>query len=58
MKLLTASGLLYSAVQSQTVDGHYGSFPEIDWTVSYDEAVSAQGLTTTTTKIGVNPMVK
>jgi hypothetical protein len=57
MKLLTASGLLYSAVQTQTSDGHYSSFPEIDWTVSYDEVVSGQGAMAVN-KIGVNPSVR
>ena len=61
MKLLTASGLLYSAVQSQTVDGHYGAFPEIDWNVSYDEIPSGSTMTsgsTGTATIGLRPTVK
>lgn len=57
MKLLTQSGLLYSAVQSQTVNGHYGTFPEIDWSVTVDESVSVPGVISTTT-IGLNPMVR
>ena len=60
MKLLTASGLLYSAVQSQTVDGHYGAFPEIDWMVQFAESAStmASGVTTTGTSLGINPGVR
>jgi len=55
MKLLTSTGLLYSAVQSQTVDGHYGTFPEVDWTTFVAEAV---GSATAATSLGLNPMVR
>lgn len=41
MKLLSSSGLLYSAVSaSATVDGHYGVFPEIDWAVTIAESAT------------------
>ena len=60
MKLLTQSGLLYSAVQAQTVDGHYGAFPEIDWSVQFDEAVSTTigGAASDDTTIGINPSIR
>lgn len=58
MKLLTQTGLLYSAVQAQ-VGGHYGSFPEIDWMVQFNENISVTTATTTTaTTIGLNPMIR
>ena len=37
MKLLTSGGLLYSAVSAQTVDGHKGSFHELDWVAMFPE---------------------
>lgn len=59
MKLLTQSGLLYSAVQAQTVDGHYGAFPEIDWSVQFDETLSAPGTDTGTgASVGLNPSIR
>ena len=54
MKLLTQAGLLYNAVHSQTVDGHYGNFPEIDWMATWSEAAQ---VTTKSTSIGLNPVV-
>ena len=54
MKLLTQAGLLYNAVHSQTVDGHYGNFPEIDWMATWSEAAQQ---TTHSQSIGLNPVV-
>ena len=55
MKLLTSAGLLYNTVSSQTVDGHYGSFPELDWVAYWAEGIFTPGTTTTKT-VGMNPM--
>ena len=54
MKLLTQASLLFNAVQSQTVDGHYGTFPEIDWIANWEEAPQT---VLTSTSIGLNPQV-
>ena len=56
MKLLTQAGLLYNvAVTSETVDGHYGTFPEIDWIASWTEAAQVAAFATATT--GLSPQV-
>lgn len=55
MKLLTQTGLLFNAVTSQTVDGHYGTFPELDWIASWGEAVQVVGPASAT--LGINPVV-
>jgi len=60
MKLLTASGLLYSAVSAATADGHNGAFTQIDWAVTLAEQGSS--VTNLSTQagapaIGWDPMV-
>lgn len=60
MKLLTASGLLYSAVSAATADGHNGSYTQIDWAVTLPETASS--VTTVSTQagapaVGWDPMV-
>ena len=37
MKLLHTSGLLASLVNSQTVDGHFGAYQQIDWSATFNE---------------------
>jgi len=54
MKLLTASGLLFAATTAQTVDGHKGSFTEIDWVATFAEGVSVAA---SAPNVGWNPMV-
>jgi len=56
MKLLTQAGLLYNvAVTSATVDGHYGTFPEIDWIASWTEAAQVTAIVSST--MGLSPQV-
>ena len=61
MKLLrTILPLLYEATSGQTVSGHYGTFPEIDWAATFLESGTTPAVTAATTgstgmTIGYNP---
>ena len=63
MKLLQSIvPLLFEATSGQTVSGHYGAFPEIDWAATFLETGTTTSVTATTVgssgmTIGFNPQV-